>query len=135
MQEELRRKQEKEDMEREEQSRKAREPRHEALDLNALGGEEQNETDATELMSTLSSLANKAESTSVELGSMTDEFFDKLYADTEVTELQEQLSCLRIVSRAKVTQDRVYSAIYHGDATKDLIFFGGEHHEVSSLQC
>lgn len=33
---------------------------------------------------------------------------------------------LKVVSRAKVTQDRVYSAAYHPEITKDLIFFGGE---------
>lgn len=33
---------------------------------------------------------------------------------------------MKIVARAKVTQDRVYSAAYHPDPTTDLIFFGGE---------
>jgi len=32
---------------------------------------------------------------------------------------------LKVVARAKVMQDRVYSAAYHPDPTKDLIFFGG----------
>lgn len=29
------------------------------------------------------------------------------------------------MSRAKVTQDRIYSAAYHPEKSKDLIFFGG----------
>jgi hypothetical protein len=32
---------------------------------------------------------------------------------------------MKVVARAKVTQDRVYSAAYHPDPTMDLIFFGG----------
>lgn len=43
----------------------------------------------------------------------------------EVKALKERLGKLKIVARAKVTQDRVYSAAYHPEPTKDLIFFGG----------
>lgn len=43
-----------------------------------------------------------------------------------VAELREKLQNLKVVSRAKVTLNRVYSAAYHPDVTKDLIFFGGE---------
>lgn len=39
--------------------------------------------------------------------------------------LKGQLKDLRVVSRAKVTLDRVYSSAYHPDVQKDLIFFGG----------
>ena len=39
--------------------------------------------------------------------------------------LKEKLGKLKIVARAKVTQDRIYSAAYHPEPTKDLIFFGG----------
>lgn len=45
--------------------------------------------------------------------------------EAEVSELRERLQSLQIVSRAKVTQDRVYSAAYHPEISKDLIFFGG----------
>jgi hypothetical protein len=44
----------------------------------------------------------------------------------EVTALRERFQNMKIVARAKVTQDRVYSAAYHPDPTTDLIFFGGE---------
>ena len=44
----------------------------------------------------------------------------------EVAALRERLQGMKIVARAKVTQDRVYSAAYHPDPTTDLIFFGGE---------
>jgi hypothetical protein len=44
----------------------------------------------------------------------------------EVAALRERFQNMKIVARAKVTQDRVYSAAYHPDPTTDLIFFGGE---------
>ena len=45
--------------------------------------------------------------------------------DAEVAALRAKLQNMKIVARAKVTQDRVYSAAYHPEPTKDLIFFGG----------
>lgn len=45
--------------------------------------------------------------------------------EREVEELRGKLQGMKIVARAKVTQDRVYSAAYHPEPTKDLIFFGG----------
>jgi len=44
----------------------------------------------------------------------------------EVKALRDKLQKLKVVSRAKVTQNRIYSAAYHPEITKDLIFFGGE---------
>ena len=44
----------------------------------------------------------------------------------EVAALQKGVGSLKVAARAKVTQDRVYSAAYHPDRSKDLIFFGGE---------
>jgi hypothetical protein len=46
--------------------------------------------------------------------------------EAEVAALRERFRNLKVVARAKVTQDRVYSAAYHPDPTTDLIFFGGE---------
>lgn len=45
--------------------------------------------------------------------------------DSDVVKLKERFRKMKIISRAKVTQSRVYSAAYHPDVTKDLIFFGG----------
>ncbi len=45
--------------------------------------------------------------------------------EAKVTELKQMFQKLKIVARAKVTQDRIYSAAYHPEPTKDLIFFGG----------
>lgn len=56
---------------------------------------------------------------------------DKLYDDgaqhkAATAELREKLGQMVVVARAKVTRERIYSAAYHPDPTKDLIFFGGE---------
>lgn len=48
----------------------------------------------------------------------------------EVAQLRESMQKLKVVSRAKVTQDRIYSAAYHPEKTKDLIFFGGASQAV-----
>ncbi len=45
--------------------------------------------------------------------------------DAEVAALRARLQNMKVVARAKVTQNRVYSAAYHPEPTKDLIFFGG----------
>lgn len=39
--------------------------------------------------------------------------------------LRKQVQGLKVISRAKVTMNRVYSVAYHSEVTKDLIFFGG----------
>ena len=44
----------------------------------------------------------------------------------KVAALQKRVGSLKVTARAKVTQDRVYSAAYQPDRSKDLIFFGGE---------
>ncbi|KAI9466345.1 WD40 repeat-like protein [Lactarius psammicola] len=50
--------------------------------------------------------------------------------DAEVAALRARLQNMKIVARAKVTQDRVYSAAYHPEPTKDLIFFGDKHGQL-----
>lgn len=44
----------------------------------------------------------------------------------EVAELTKKLESLKVVARAKVNQNRIYSAAYHPEISKDLVFFGGE---------
>ena len=46
--------------------------------------------------------------------------------DVEFKALQRRMKGLKVVSRAKVTTDRIYSAAYHPDPSKDLVFFGGK---------
>lgn len=52
-------------------------------------------------------------------------FDDDTKESNVVSELREKLQPLQIVSRAKVTQNRIYSAAYHPEVSKDLVFFGG----------
>ena len=62
------------------------------------------------------------------VGNPTDWLFEG-EADKEATEVQalrEKMQKLKVASRAKVTENRVYSAAYHPEMTKDIVFFGGE---------
>jgi len=43
----------------------------------------------------------------------------------EVKNLRNRLRSMKVVSRAKVNRNRIYSCAYHPDISKDLIFFGG----------
>lgn len=45
--------------------------------------------------------------------------------EREVEELRQKLQKLKVVSRAKVTNSRIYSSAYHPDPAKDIVFFGG----------
>lgn len=45
--------------------------------------------------------------------------------EREVKNLRNRLRSMKIVSRAKVNRNRIYSCAYHPDISKDLIFFGG----------
>ena len=43
----------------------------------------------------------------------------------EVKDLRKRLRSMKVISQAKVNQNRIYSCAYHPDISKDLIFFGG----------
>lgn len=51
--------------------------------------------------------------------------YDEIEHKQAVSELKEQFKDMKVVARAKVTRERIYSAAYHPEITKDLIFFGG----------
>ncbi|KAG5645241.1 hypothetical protein DXG03_006658 [Asterophora parasitica] len=121
--EELRAKEAEERLEAEERARIANRPRKHDLDLPTLVGADEADEVST-LFTTLKKVAEAAYSKRVgdpEAFAHDSDKQDK----AEVSELRERLESLKIVSRAKVTQDRVYSAAYHPEVTKDLIFFGG----------
>jgi WD repeat-containing protein 76 len=105
--------------------RKAKKPRHEELDLEALAAAE--EWEAGKLSGLNERLRSLLEARHARRAADKDAFvFEKDQKESaEVEMLRERLRGLRIVARAKVTQDRVYSAAYHPDPTTDLIFFGG----------
>ncbi|TDL24768.1 WD40 repeat-like protein [Rickenella mellea] len=123
-----RQKEEEARLEAEERAREARRPRHYDLDLQTLGDEM-----STEEMSGLKDCFDllAANPNARRVGKLSDFVFDDDKREkAEVTQLRESFSKLKVVSRAKVTQDRIYSAAYHPEKTKDLIFFGDKHGQL-----
>ena len=120
-----RRKEEEERLATEERTREAKKPRHEELDLEALAGQEEWEPGALSGLS--ARLQSLLETRHPRRTADQDAFvFEKdKKEEAEVEELRERLKDMKVVARAKVTQNRVYCAAYHPDPTTDLIFFGG----------
>ncbi|EED84163.1 predicted protein [Postia placenta Mad-698-R] len=126
--EERRAKEAEERLEAEERAREAKKPRHWDLDLPTLTDElgyEELGTLRTTLQVTLKT-AHPREAAAQD--SFVFEEDEK--ENAAVAELKETLSHLKVVARAKVTQDRVYSAAFHPEPTKDLIFFGDKHGQL-----
>ncbi|PSR94077.1 hypothetical protein PHLCEN_2v4505 [Hermanssonia centrifuga] len=122
--EKIRRQQEQERLETEERAREAKKPRHQNLKLTEL----LEDTDAED--STLLTAAFQDTMEERGVGSQTEFVFDEEQQEREVSELKKKLKGMKVIARAKVTQDRVYSAAYHPDRTKDLIFFGDKHGQL-----
>jgi len=121
-----RRKEEEERLATEERAREAKKPRHGKLDLETLAGQEEWEPGALSGLS--SRLQSLLQARHPRRTGDRDAFVFKRDSneEAEVEALRERLRGMKVVARAKVTQDRVYSAAYHPDPTMDLIFFGGE---------
>ncbi|TFK76374.1 WD40 repeat-like protein [Pluteus cervinus] len=113
----------------EEQERHAKRPRHYDLELSLLVEDEDDLKTLPDLTGSLQQISITAQPKAV---ADTDAFVfsDHKKETAEVKELREKLQGLKVVSRAKVTQNRVYSAAYHPDKTKDLIFFGDKHGQL-----
>jgi hypothetical protein len=107
----------------EERERALKRPRHHELDLPALLEDER----AADLESLVTTWTDVPSGSGPRRVGHNDAFVykDHKQDDDAVTELKEKLQNLKVVARAKVTQDRVYSAAYHPEVSKDLIFFGG----------
>ncbi|CAL1704956.1 unnamed protein product [Somion occarium] len=127
--EERRRKEEEERLAEEERAREAKRPRHQDLDISVLG-QELDEAEQRTLRSTFQATLQAAYPRGV---ASQDAF---VYDDKEkeehraVIELKKKLASMKIVSRAKVTQNRIYCAAYHPEVTKDLIFFGDKNGQL-----
>ncbi|CDO72873.1 hypothetical protein BN946_scf185002.g58 [Trametes cinnabarina] len=127
--EELRRRQEEEErLAAAEREREAKRPRHHDLDLQTLAADLTSE-DIGQLRSAFSLVLKTPYPKKT---SSDDAFvFNEDAKDVaEVKELEGRLGRLKVVARAKVTQDRIYSAAYHPEPTKDLIFFGDKHGQL-----
>ncbi|KAJ7774894.1 WD40-repeat-containing domain protein [Mycena metata] len=114
-------------MQAEERARIARTARHSDLDLATLA-EQEEQADIATLSATLEKISRNNRRQSRDEDAYQSE--DETEEDNYVTELREKLEDLKVVSRAKVTQDRIYSAAYHPEITKDLIFFGDKHGQL-----
>jgi hypothetical protein len=112
--------------------RAAKRPRHHDLDLVTLGEDELTPEEIESLRdlfgdSTLSVDDSFPRSQAKPRKSQRD---DDSKPDVGISALRKQLSPMVIRSRAKVTQDRVYSMAYHPEVTKDLIFVGDKHGQL-----
>lgn len=109
-------------MEEEERLREAKKPRHQDLDLQTL----MDDSDATQIDDFKITLQEEAGSSYARKVGSQDAFqYNEKQEKAALSELKDRMKNLKVVARAKVTQDRVYSAAYHPEVTKDLIFFGG----------
>ncbi|KAH7889221.1 WD40-repeat-containing domain protein [Phlebopus sp. FC_14] len=131
---ERRRRVEEERVEAEERARMAKRPRMQDLDLEVLvAGEEMGDGEVGKLRASLQGVTGVPIARRVgDVGAwVLDEGEDGGKKDErEVQALRKRLGKMRVVARAKVTQDRVYSAAYHPEPTKDLVLFGDKHGQL-----
>ncbi|GBE82037.1 WD40 repeat-like protein [Sparassis latifolia] len=126
--EETRKKEEEERLEAEERAREAKKPRHQDLELQTIT-EELGADERAGLQAVFQDVIREVyPNQNDDQGAFV--FEDDKKEKAAVTELRKKLRGLKVVARAKVTQDRIYSAAYHPEPTKDLIFFGDKHGQL-----
>ncbi|KAK0228601.1 WD40-repeat-containing domain protein [Armillaria fumosa] len=113
--EEQRAKEAEERIEAEERARIAKRPRHQDLELATTLEDEDERPRLVDVLKGASSSGARPEEEE---------------GKSEVEDLREELKGMHVVSRAKVTENRIYSAAYHPDVQKDLIFFGDKHGQL-----
>lgn len=122
-------KQEEEQLEAEEKARAAKRPRHGDLMLHELVEQDLKDIDISTLNITFETIVSQPHPRRV--GNCDAFEYDNGKRDErEVENLRKRLGSMKVVARAKVTQDRIYSSAYHPDTSKDLIFFGDKHGEL-----
>ncbi|KZT58936.1 WD40 repeat-like protein, partial [Calocera cornea HHB12733] len=121
-----RRLQEEENMREIERQIAASRPRHHDLPLSTLALKEDRES-LEKLSATMRGVDVDGAKRSY-LGDVGVE--EDVKGDPGLEELRERMAGLVVRSRAKVTEDRIYSATYHPERTKDLIFFGDKHGQL-----
>ncbi|KZV69504.1 WD40 repeat-like protein [Peniophora sp. CONT] len=114
----------------EEAAREATKPRHDDLDLETLIRGEG--LDDTQISSTRTYFQSIAETPIPKRLPRQDAYvFDEEKEEKgEVKALRARMEGLKVVARAKVTTDRIYSAAYHPEPSKDLVFFGDKHGQL-----
>jgi len=114
---------EEEKLEAEEKARAAKRPRHDTLNFISLI-ENNDPQDMQVLTDTMKEIEQKKQPRRVQDPDAI-AFDDEKKHTREVEALRKQLKELKVVARAKVTENRIYCAAYHPEPTKDLLFFGG----------
>lgn len=105
-----------------EQAKASKRPRHDVLNFKTLV--EANEPqEVSNLSTTMNSIAQFSGSRRSENQAFV--FHNDGEHQSALKNLQEQVQDLKVISRAKVSMNRIYSAAYHPEVSKDLIFFGG----------
>lgn len=98
-------------LEAEERARAAKRPRHHDLDIQALV-DDLGAEDISTLTESLQAITKEEHPRrAADIHSYAD--LDDEQEEREVAELRSKLRGLKVVARAKVTEDRVYSAVYH----------------------
>lgn len=114
-----------------EKARLAKRPRHDTLNFITLA-EENNPQELSKLTELMESIPQS--STTRKLGNPDCyDYEDDERHKAEANELRDKVQNLSVISRAKVTTNRIYCAAYHPERSKDLIFFGGKS-MVASLE-
>jgi len=114
---------EEERLEAEEKARIAKRPRHDTLNFKTLAEADQPQ-ELSKLSETMKSVSQDAGPRRVGDPEAFN-YAEEAKHQKAVKQLREQVEDLKVVSRAKVTTNRIYCAAYHPEVTKDLIFFGG----------
>ncbi len=121
-QEEELERQEEERKQAEEKARIAKRPRHNVLNFHTLA-----ETDSPQDITQLATTMQSVEQVSRAVGDPEAfAFSEEAKHKAALKELRDKVADLKVVSRAKVTTNRIYCSAYHPEITKDLLFFGGE---------
>ncbi|KZS99216.1 WD40 repeat-like protein [Sistotremastrum niveocremeum HHB9708] len=128
--EKKRQQEEEERLEAERLAALAKLPRHDDLSLETLAERDEKPEDLSALRYTFKAMISKPYPRPPGKEDLVLLWQDDHKSDAAELEVEKAVRDLKVVSRAKVTGDRIYSAVYHGDKTKDLIFFGDKSGQV-----
>ena len=110
----------------EEARRAAQRPRHNKLDMVALL--ENGPEDTASLAAAMQGVPADALGRPAQFADWT--FDDDKREARELEDLRKRFGKMVVHARAKVTANRIYSAAYHPEVTKDLIFFGDRNGQL-----
>ncbi|KAI6045775.1 WD40-repeat-containing domain protein [Pisolithus marmoratus] len=128
--EKRKREEEEERIAAEEQAKLAKRPRAHELDLDLLTETENlDDTELGALRGIFQTVTNVP--VTRRIGDVRDWVFERSnQEEREVEMLRSKLGKMKIVARAKVTDNRIYSSACHPEPSKDLIFVGDKHGQL-----